>query len=148
MTPGVLSLSTLKDEHKNMRKQLGENPLWAGEKKMAQRAKLILVTKWRVERWPGEHGKSSRGGMEAISWYSMMEHSQLGHGGIFGRLSPGGTDRLFGPVSTSVAAIIGMVGFLHPGERMRPTELGRDRNQEDHKRWEGNSWGRESLEGS
>lgn len=77
--------------------------------------------------------------MEAISWYSMMEHSQLCHGGIFGTPSPGGTDRLFGPVSTSVAAIIGMVGFLHPGERIHPTELGRDRNQGDHKRWEGNS---------
>lgn len=56
-------------------------------------------------------------------------------------------DRLFGLVSTTVTAMIGMIGFLLPGERKCPTELGRDRNQEDHKRWEGNSGGRESLKG-
>lgn len=92
----------------------------------------------------------SRGGLETITWYSLMEHRQSATSswamGEF--LGDPLTGRLFGLVSTAATATIGMIEFMLPGERMCPTELGRDRNQEDHKRWEGNSWGRESLKGS
>lgn len=86
-----------------------------------------------IQRGFGDHYLVFPDGTQRVS------HQQLGHGGIFGRPSPGCTDRLFGLVSTAATAIIRMIGFLLPGERMCPTELGRDRNQEDHKRKEGNS---------
>lgn len=86
-----------------------------------------------IQRGFGDHYLVFPDGTQRVS------HQQLGHGGIFGRPSPGCTGRLFGLVSTAATAIIRMIGFLLPGERMCPTELGRDRNQEDHKRKEGNS---------
>jgi len=59
--------------------------------------------------------------------------------GYFWTPFPGCADRQFGLISSTVITITEMIGFLLSGDRTCPRELGRDRSQEDHRRWEGNS---------
>lgn len=115
---------------------------------------LGFVAGHKLKGWSGGKRRSPMQGSETITWHSVPwwitdgKLTTAGPRDIFWRPFSGWTDRQFGLASTTARAIIEMIEFLLPGERTCPTELGRDRNQGDHKRWEGNGWGGESLKGS
>lgn len=69
----------------------------------------------------------------------LVNYHQLGHKDISCGVFPGCADWQLGLLSATERVITEVIIFLLPGERTCPTELGRDKNVEVHKKMEGSS---------